>query len=145
MVMSKAKPSLSGYGGPQQARVAAALQHGLQVRAKIGVFRAEVDDALRRADDPRADRHAFEHQVGELGQDHAVFERARLAFVGIADHVLLLARGDLAANSHFRLVGKPAPPRPRSPEDSTLRKASAEGRASAARSPLPGSMVLKVS
>ena len=53
--------------------------------------------------------------------------------------------GDLAANSHFRLVGKPAPPRPRSPEASTLRKASAGGRASAARSPLPASMVLNVS
>ena len=83
---------LAGHRGPQQARVAAALQHGFQVRAKIGVFRAEVHDPVRGADDPRADGHAFEHQVGEVGQDHAVFERARLAFIGIADHVLLFAR-----------------------------------------------------
>ena len=93
----------------QQACLAAAASTVSRCGAQIRVFRPQIDDAVARADDPGADGHALEHQVGELGEDHAVLEGARLAFVGIADDVLA---GFSAGQFHFRLVGKPAPPRP---------------------------------
>ena len=136
---------LPGHGGPQQARVAAALQHGLQVRAKIGVFRAEVDDPVRRADDPRADGHAFEHQVGEVGQDHAVLERARLAFVGVADHVLPLARrlgGQFPLQAGGEAGAAPSP-QPRGFAPCAGRRPGAGQAPRAAR--CPASIVLNVS
>ena len=67
-------------------------EHRLEVRPQVDVLAAEVEDADRRADGARRDRHALEHEVGVLGEDHAVLERARLALVGVADDVLACRR-----------------------------------------------------
>ena len=39
-----------------------------------------------------ADDHAFDHQVRQILQDEAIFDRARLALVGVADDVLFWPR-----------------------------------------------------
>ncbi len=82
---------------------------------QVGVLAAQVEDARRRADGAGRDRHALEHEVGVVGQEHPVLERARLALVGVAHDVLLPPALILAAAARFHLmpVGNPAPPRPR--------------------------------
>ena len=55
------------------------------------VFGADIDEADCRADGVAADRHAFDHQVGVAFEQAAVHESARVAFVGVADDVLLVA------------------------------------------------------
>ena len=52
---------------------------------------------------------------GSPSSTDAVHERAGIAFVGVADDVLRLARAPWRISSHFTPVGKPAPPRPRRP------------------------------
>ena len=75
----------------QQAGGAALLDHRVERRAQVRVLAAQVDDALAGADGAAGDRHAGEHEVGELGEDDAVLERARLTLVGVADDVLPVA------------------------------------------------------
>ncbi len=75
----------------EQAGGAALLDHVVEVRAQVGVLAAQVDDALAGADGAAGDGHAGEHEVGELGEDDAVLERARLTLVGVADDVLPVA------------------------------------------------------
>ena len=89
----------------QQVLLAAAAEDGFQVRAEVGVLRAQVDDALAGADHQGPDGHALEHQVGELGEDDAVFEGAGLAFVGVADDVLAVA-GALGGQFPFQAGGE---------------------------------------
>ena len=84
--------------GPQEAGLAAAGHHFLKMGAQIAVFGPQVDQTERSADGPRPDGHAVEDQIGELAEDEPVFERARLALVGVADDVLgppLLGRGQV--------------------------------------------------
>jgi hypothetical protein len=52
---------------------------------QVAVFAAQIDKALGRADRIGSHRHALKDQIGEAGQQHAVLEGARFAFVGIAD------------------------------------------------------------
>ena len=61
------------------------------------------DYRLLRADGAHRDQHALEHEVRLLGKDLTVLERARLGLVGVADHVLRLAR--LAAH-HVPLAAR---------------------------------------
>ena len=141
--MSKSKPSRPPMFLPSRFCSRRRCEDGFQVRAQVGVFGPQVDDAVPGADHAGADRHALEHQVGEVGEDHAVFERARLAFVGVADDVFLLGLG----------VRRPAPtsgwwesPRRRGPRSPSGRSRPALRPASwpsAALRPLPGSMVGK--
>ena len=55
----------------------------------MGIFRADVDVALGRADRDAGDRHAFDQHERIAFHDHAVGEGAAVAFVGIADDVFL--------------------------------------------------------
>ena len=138
--MSKSKPSWPPMFWPSRFCLAAALEARLQVRPQIGVFRPEVDDPVPGPDHPGPDRHPLEHQVGVVGEDDAVLEGAGLAFVGVADDVFAFGLRSSAARSHFRLVGKPAPPRPRRPERLISASTSAGGLAPGPRpGPLPGS------
>ncbi len=59
---------------------------------EVRVLAAQVEEAPRRADRVRADRHALEYEVGVAREQHAVLERAGLAFVGVADDVARRAR-----------------------------------------------------
>ena len=78
---------LSRDGLAEQALGAPAREHRAQVRQHVRVLAAQVEKALAGADHVRAHRHALDHEVGVAGEEHAVLERARLAFVGVADHV----------------------------------------------------------
>jgi hypothetical protein len=73
---------------------------------------------LRGADGQTGDRHALDQHEGIVFHHHAIGEGAGIAFVGIADDVLL---GGLRTGTVFHLmpVGNAAPPRPRRPESST--------------------------
>jgi hypothetical protein len=62
------------------------------------VLGADVDDAFACPDGVSGDEHAFQHRVRVALQHAAVHERARVAFVRIADQVLRRSR---------RLAGKP--------------------------------------
>ena len=49
---------------------------------------ADIEDAALRPGHNAGDHHAFDHQVRQMGHDEAVFDRARLAFIGIAYDIL---------------------------------------------------------
>ena len=55
------------------------------------VFAAQVDVALSRASDPAAYGHAFDNGERIAFHQDAVFECARLGFIGIADYVVRAA------------------------------------------------------
>ena len=55
------------------------------------VFVADVEVALRRAEHDAGQQNPFDDEVRRAEQQLAVLERARLAFVGVADDVLSLA------------------------------------------------------
>ena len=57
------------------------------------VLGADVDVALLRADGVGGDGHAFDHAVRVAFEHGAVHERARVAFVGVAEDVLHVAGG----------------------------------------------------
>ena len=115
----------------------------LAPRARGGrCIRREVDDPVPGAEAVGGDGHALEHQVGMIGEDHAVLECARLAFVGVADDVFLFAwnwrPGSTWCWWGSRPRRGPAARIGRSP------RSSAGCRAMAAARPLPGSIVENV-
>ncbi len=73
----------------QEAHFAGLVDSDAQARDGQGVFGSDVDDAGVSADCVAADGHGFEDGVGVALQDSAVHECAGVAFVSIADHVLL--------------------------------------------------------
>ena len=79
------------------------------------ILGAHVDVALLRAHGVGRDRHALQHAVRIAFEHAAIHERAGIAFVRVADHVLLLCRRPWRPCSTSSPVGYPAPPRPRSP------------------------------
>ena len=54
------------------------------------ILRAQIDVALRRAHRDAGDRHALDERERIAFHEHAIGERAGVAFVGIADHVFLV-------------------------------------------------------
>jgi hypothetical protein len=53
---------------------------------QVAVLAAQVDEAELGAKHKRGHRHAFDHRIGLAHQQHAILERAGLAFVGVADN-----------------------------------------------------------
>ena len=82
----------------EQAARARLVDRHLEAGDRERILRADVDEALLGADRVGADRHRLDDAGGVALHDRAVHERARVAFVGVADDVLLVglhARGDL--------------------------------------------------
>ena len=77
----------------QQAQALGLLDGRLEVLHGQRILGAHVDEALLRAHRVGRDRHAFQHAVRIALQHGAIHERAGVAFVGVADHVLLLLAG----------------------------------------------------
>ena len=96
---------------PEDAVAEQAVPLGLADRAAQALDRqrvlgAHVDVALVGADRVGGDRHALEHAVRVALQHAAVHERAGVAFVGVADHVLAGSPSALATVLH--LAGREA-------------------------------------
>ncbi len=91
----------------QQAIVARLLDGDGEPLDGKGVFRAAVDIALARADGIAGDDHAFQYGMGVGLKDRAVHERARVAFVGIAEDIFHVALG-LAGKRPLHARGKTA-------------------------------------
>ena len=77
----------------EQAQALGLADGGLQVLDGERVLGAHVDVALLRADGVGGDGHAFEDAVRVAFEHGAVHEGAGVAFVGVADDVLLLLAG----------------------------------------------------
>ena len=72
----------------QQMLALGLFDRGLQALDREAILAADVNVALLRADGEAGDRHAFEHAV-RIAFEHApIHERARVALVRVADHVL---------------------------------------------------------
>ena len=77
----------------------------------MGIFRADVDEALGRADGDAGDDHPFDQHEGIALHDHAIGKGTAVAFVGIADDVFLRRRSlrDRAPLDAGRKAGAAAP------------------------------------
>ena len=75
----------------QQARLPRLVDGAGQAMHRQRVFRAHVDDALRGPHHVRPDSHALQHAVRIAFKHAAIHERSGVAFVGVADDVLLIA------------------------------------------------------
>src|SRR5690606_5156981 len=65
----------------------------VQLSDRVRVFAADIDVALGRTDGLAGNRHTFDEGERIAFHDHPVGEGAAVAFVGVADDVLLRARG----------------------------------------------------
>ena len=77
---------------PSRPRSPATLERLVDPLDGQRILGADVEEALVGADGAGGDGHALDHAVGERFQQHAVHERAGIAFVAVADDVLLVAR-----------------------------------------------------
>src|SRR2546426_889448 len=76
-----------------QALAPAGVDLGLQYGRLDLVLVPDVEDPRARARHHAGQDHALDHQVGDVLQEEAVLDRARLALVRVADDVLLGAGG----------------------------------------------------
>ena len=65
----------------------------LQEIAQVGVLGTQIDEPLLRADGVATYGHAFEEQVGALGENDPILEGPRLAFVGVANEKTSITLG----------------------------------------------------
>ena len=72
----------------KQAALLAYLDRVAYALGRQGIFRPDIEKTLMRPDGVHADHHALQHPVREGLEDHPVHERARIAFVAVADDVL---------------------------------------------------------
>ncbi len=77
----------------QQPVLAGLFDRPLQAVVSQVVFAADVDETFARPNGIGGDRHRLDDAVGVAFQDQPVFEGARFALVGVADHVLGLSGG----------------------------------------------------
>ena len=96
--------------GAEQAVLAGLVDGDLQPADGQGIFGAGIDVALVGVDGPGGDDHALEHGVGVGFEDAAVHESARIAFVGVAQHVFDRTRTGLGKGP-LEPGGKAGPPR----------------------------------
>ena len=71
----------------EQARVIATADFFAKGFFLLCVFMADVEDAALSSRNKAGDEHAFDDKVRQMSHDKAVFDRARFAFVGIANDV----------------------------------------------------------
>ena len=102
---------------PSSPRRRASRKATRQPADRQRILRADIDVALACADRVGGDRHAFEHALRIAFQNAAIHERAGVALVAVADHVLQRRR-------------QPWPPCPTSGRSDSRRR-----RGRAARSP----------
>ncbi len=103
------KPFLAAYILAQQTRLSHGGQDAVEVHQEIRVLAAKIKNALAGADGVTTNRHALEEQLSPLGENHAILERARLAFVGVADDDLVIAVGSAGEIPlHARRETRPA-------------------------------------
>ena len=81
-------PQTSLPSSPSRRRCSIAR---LKALPEIGIFAAQVDKPVPRPERITGDRHPVENDVGNFRQKYAIFEGARLAFVGVADDVVRFA------------------------------------------------------
>jgi hypothetical protein len=95
----------------EQALGATALQHRVEMRQEVTILAAQIEEAPTGTDDPGADRHALDHQIGIVGQQDAILEGPGLALVRVADDVAI-GPGSLATEAPFerRRETRPAAP-----------------------------------
>ena len=86
----KIRPEKRRAEQPRRARL---FDGHAQTLDRERVLRADVDVALVRADGVAAEHHALDDGVGVALEDGAVHERAGIALVRVADHVLLVGDG----------------------------------------------------
>ena len=103
--MSKSKPSRPQMLSPSSPRLAAGLQYFLKIIPHISVFAAQIDQPVSRTKRVAGNRHAVENQIREFGQQNPILKGARLALVGVADDIMLVA-GRLAGEAPFHAGGK---------------------------------------
>ena len=99
---------------PKQAALLGLVDGVLEDLDGQRILAADVDEPLAGPDGVGADEHSFEDRVGIALQHGAVHVGPRLAFVGIADHILGVG-GGLAGQPPFLPGGKgraPAAPQP---------------------------------
>ncbi len=79
--------------GAEIAGGAGDVQGFAQGRHGLGIFRAYIDVAVAGPDGEAGNGHALDQQEGVAFHQHAVGEGAGVAFVGVADDVLLRSLG----------------------------------------------------
>src|SRR5690606_33811246 len=77
----------------QPARSTRVLYGAVERGHGVGVFGAHIDVAVGGAHSQSGHGHALNEGVGVALHDHAVGERARIAFIGVTGNVFLLGRG----------------------------------------------------
>ena len=123
---------------PKAPRLRATFERLVDRVDLVVIFVANVDVAVFRAEEKRGDDHPFDDHVGRAQQELAVLEGRRLAFVGVADDIFLVAPGlhDVAPFLHGRSACAPMPRRLAcsSSEITLLRTATRSGSPAAALS-----------
>ena len=71
-------------------RNADGILHGAD---RVGIFRADIDEALGGADGDAGNRHAFDQHEGIALHHHAVGEGAAVALIGVAADIFLVGLG----------------------------------------------------
>src|SRR5205823_4938498 len=76
----------------EQTRRFRLSNRALQNAERLRIFVTQVDETARRTGRVAGEGHAFQHRVRIIIHDRAILETARLAFVGVTDDTLRLAR-----------------------------------------------------
>ena len=91
----------------------------VELADRVGIFAADVDVALARADRLAGDRHAFDQRDRDRLPSPCGRRKCRCRPRRRCRRCTSASPGVLATVFHLIPAGKPAPPRPRRPEAST--------------------------